>query len=105
MSDPYSTGPDTALDERTEEQTETPRMYRVLLHNDHYTTMDFVVEILRTVFRKTADEAVRIMLDVHHNEVGVCGSFPREIAETKLSKVHELANQHEYPLKATMEED
>jgi ATP-dependent Clp protease adaptor protein ClpS len=75
----------------------------VLLHNDHYTTMEFVVEVLTGIFHKTADEAVRIMLDVHHNEIGQCGVFPHEVAETKVAAVHVAAEAQGYPLRCSME--
>jgi ATP-dependent Clp protease adaptor protein ClpS len=87
-----------------EEELEEPPMYKVLLHNDDYTTMDFVVEILKTVFHKSEEEATRIMLHVHYNGIGVCGVYPAEIAETKVEIVHSLARQHGFPLRCSMEE-
>ena len=78
-------------------------MYRVLLHNDHYTAMDFVVYILETVFRKPGDEAVRIMLNVHETGIGVAGVYTAEIAEAKVATVHRQARQQGYPLKCSME--
>jgi ATP-dependent Clp protease adaptor protein ClpS len=84
---------------------EEPPMYRVLLLNDDYTTMDFVVEVLRHVFRKSEEEATRIMLNVHNQGVGVCGYFPMEIAETKVDQVDSLARERGFPLKCTMERD
>ncbi len=87
----------------TQHKTDLPRMYRVLLHNDNYTTMDFVVMILVRVFRKPEAEAVRIMLDVHQKGIGVVGVFPREIAETKVNQVIRLAREAQYPLLCTME--
>ncbi len=91
----------------TEEKTglEHPKHYKVLLHNDNYTPMDFVVDLLITIFGKDRFSAMQVMLNVHNLGHGVCGVYTYEIAETKLAKVHELANQHEYPLKATMEEE
>jgi ATP-dependent Clp protease adaptor protein ClpS len=80
-----------------------PPRYKVLLHNDDYTTMEFVVLILEKVFHKSTAEATRIMLNVHNNGVGIAGVYPREIAETKVTVVLDLARKNEYPLKCTME--
>lgn len=88
---------------RREEKVKRPRMYRVLLHNDDYTTREFVVDVLRSVFRHSEAEAVRVMLHVHYNGVGVAGVFTREIAETKIATVERLAREHEYPLRLSME--
>ncbi len=82
-----------------------PSKYRVLLHNDDYTPMDFVVEILEKIFKKENPIATRIMLDVHQKGRGVCGVYPYDIAETKVHLVVENARTHSYPLKCTMEED
>lgn len=82
-----------------------PPLFRVLLLNDDYTTMEFVVEILRTVFNKSAEEATRIMLNVHHAGAGLCGVYTFEIAETKVDTVHTLAREHGFPLKSTMEKE
>jgi ATP-dependent Clp protease adaptor protein ClpS len=88
----------------TEEvDTEEPPMYRVILLNDDYTSMDFVVMVLENVFAKTASEAQEIMLSVHKAGSGVAGVFPREVAETKLALVHQHARAHEYPLRCIME--
>ena len=80
-----------------------PPMYKVLLHNDDYTSMEFVVSILIGVFRKTTPEATRIMLNVHEQGVGVAGVYTREICETKIEMVHSLARQKEFPLRCSME--
>ena len=81
-----------------------PPLYRVLLHNDNFTTMEFVVFVLQHVFRHDAGEATRVMLQVHTRGVGVAGVYTREVAETKVSKVTNLARAHEFPLLCTMEE-
>ncbi len=80
-------------------------MYKVLLHNDDYTTMEFVVDILVTVFGKSLEKATQIMLNVHHKGKGLCGIYPREIAETKVKTVHTLAARKGFPLKSTMEKE
>jgi ATP-dependent Clp protease adaptor protein ClpS len=92
------------LENKVEDELEEPPLYKVLLHNDDYTTMEFVVEILQRVFHKSPPEALRVMLLVHKDGVGVCGLFPAEIAETKVELVHHLAKKHGYPLKCSMEE-
>ena len=81
-----------------------PPKYRVLLHNDDYTTMEFVVQVLETVFNKTPSEAVQIMFNVHRTGIGVCGIYTFEVAETKVAMVHHLASRNNFPLKCTMEE-
>ena len=81
-----------------------PKMYKVLLHNDHYTTMEFVVWILRGTFRRSEAEATRIMLAIHKAGVGIAGVYSKEVAETKTNKVIELARQADYPLQCTFEE-
>lgn len=87
-----------------EEELEEPPMYKVLLHNDDYTTMEFVVEILQRVFNKSPGEATHIMLMVHRNGIGVCGIYTAELAETKVELVHHLARKNGFPLQCTMEE-
>jgi ATP-dependent Clp protease adaptor protein ClpS len=103
MAEPFSR-PGTAPGANVEEEVREPRKYKVLLHNDHYTTMDFVVLVLMTVFNKSESEANAIMLRVHHNGVGVCGIFTAEVAETKVSRVTQLARDAGFPLKCSMEE-
>ena len=82
-----------------------PSLYKVLLHNDDYTSMEFVVEILQHVFRKQFEEATMIMLNVHRSGIGICGMFTHEIAETKVDLVHNLAQERGFPLKCTMEKE
>lgn len=84
--------------------TKKPRMYKVFLLNDDYTTMDFVVDVLIEIFGKTYSEAVEIMLLVHKNGKGLCGIYTYEIAETKISQVRKRARENEFPLRAVMEE-
>ncbi len=80
-----------------------PPMYRVLLHNDDYTTRDFVVFVLQHLFNKSETDAVQIMLHVHHNGIGVAGVFTREVAEMKMKRTLELAREQEFPLLVTIE--
>jgi len=87
------------------QEVRKPPLYKVLLHNDDFTTMDFVVFVLRTVFHLSEEDSVRIMLNVHHQGVGVAGVYTYEVAETKVSKVESLAREHEHPLLCTMEEE
>jgi ATP-dependent Clp protease adaptor protein ClpS len=82
-----------------------PPRYKVLLHNDDYTTMDFVVMILETIFHKDTVEATAIMQNVHNQGVGIAGVYTREIGETKISQVHRLAKKNQYPLKCSLEKD
>jgi ATP-dependent Clp protease adaptor protein ClpS len=96
---------DTGLAERARSKTQRPRLFKVLLHNDDYTTMQFVVDILESVFHKSPAEAHRVMMSVHTRGHGVCGAYPHEIAETKVTHVHERAREHGFPLRASMEED
>lgn len=88
----------------TEKKLKKPPLYKVLLHNDDYTTKEFVVQVLQYVFHKEQTEAVQIMLHVHRNGIGVAGVYTYEVADTKVSLVESLARQYEYPLKCTMEE-
>ncbi len=93
---------ESAVDSKAE--LEEPRMFRVILHNDHYTTMDFVVELLTGVFHKPGAEATRIMLDVHKKGIGIVGVYPLDIAATKVAQVDILAKQRQFPLKCSYEE-
>ena len=81
-----------------------PPLYKVLLLNDDYTPMEFVVQVLETFFRMSREKATQIMLHVHTRGVGVCGVFTRDIAETKVSQVNEYSRRHQHPLMCTMEE-
>jgi ATP-dependent Clp protease adaptor protein ClpS len=85
--------------------TQKPSMYKVLLLNDDYTPMEFVVHILERFFNKARDEAVQIMLHVHRHGVGICGVFTYEIAETKVAQVIEFSRRHQHPLQCTMEKE
>ncbi len=101
----------TSTDSRTKSDTASrtkagrPPMYKVLLHNDDYTSMEFVVEILATVFGKSLEKATQIMLNVHNKGKAVCGIYPRQIAETKVETVHSLAAGKGFPLKSSMEKE
>lgn len=88
---------------KTAPKLRPPSMYKVLIHNDDYTTMEFVVHILETVFHKSTEEATKIMLKVHQEGTGLCGIYTHEIAETKVATVHQTAQQYEFPLRSTME--
>lgn len=92
------------IEEKISDTLGEPRRYKVLLHNDDYTTMDFVVEVLKKVFHKNEKEAYAIMMTVHTKGVGVCGVYPRQIAETKVFLVRQMARSRGFPLKCTMEE-
>lgn len=94
---------ETVVKERR--QTRKPPLYRVFLLNDDYTTMDFVVQVLETVFHKSAVEATRIMLFVHKQGRGLAGVYERQIAEAKMTEVHEQARVQGFPLKCTMEKE
>jgi ATP-dependent Clp protease adaptor protein ClpS len=93
----------TRTETETERKLKKPPLYKVLLHNDDYTTREFVVEILRAVFHKPEPDAVRIMLHVHQNGVGVAGVYTFEVAEMKVRQVESLAREHEFPLMLSIE--
>jgi ATP-dependent Clp protease adaptor protein ClpS len=101
------TGPDRQTSgevlERTRQETKKPELYKVLLLNDDYTTMDFVVDVLESVFHKQPAEAHRIMMMVHTQGKGLCGVYPFEVAETKVAAVIERARANGFPLLASME--
>jgi ATP-dependent Clp protease adaptor protein ClpS len=89
--------------ERTRQETKKPEMFKVLLINDDYTTMEFVVEVLESIFHKQPAEAYRIMMMVHTQGKGLCGVYPHEVAETKVTTVIDRARQNGFPLLAAME--
>lgn len=86
-------------------ELEEPKMFKVLLHNDDYTSMDFVVDILMSIFHKNVLEAEKIMIQIHEKGIGICGVYSYEIAQTKVQQVRQKAKQNEFPLLATVEED
>jgi ATP-dependent Clp protease adaptor protein ClpS len=102
-------GPDRDSDEavitgtQTRRKVERPKLYKVLLHNDDYTTREFVVWILRLVFQRSEGESVQIMLHVHNNGVGVAGVYPFDVAEAKVLRATAIAEENDYPLLTTME--
>ena len=91
--------------EKTRERTQRPELYRVILHNDDYTSMEFVVAVLEGIFGKSPAEAYRVMMHVHQSGVGVAGVYTHEVAETKVVEVRELAREAGYPLRASLEEE
>ena len=99
------TGGETGVATRTRVQTKKPSLYRVLILNDDYTPMEFVVFVIERFFNKSREEATRIMLHVHQHGVGVCGVFTYEVAETKVAQVVDLARRNEHPLQCTMEKE
>jgi ATP-dependent Clp protease adaptor protein ClpS len=101
----YAPQHDEAVKPESKRKLKKPPLFKVLLHNDNYTTMDFVVLVLMEVFNHSEITAIRIMLQVHNQGVGVAGVYTHEIAETKITKVAGLAREFEYPLLCTMEED
>jgi len=94
----------TKTDQKSRARQAKPPLFKVLMHNDDYTTMEFVVKVLETVFRRSSVEANRIMINVHMRGVGVCGTYPFEVAETKAVRVHSLAREEGFPLKCSLEE-
>ncbi len=89
--------------DREDMEYKEPPMYKVLLHNDNYTTMEFVISVLENVFKKTTEEATKIMFNVHEQGIGIAGIYTYEIGETKVAIVHELARKNEFPLRCSME--
>lgn len=101
--DDDDTSPGTIVVSKPKSDTRTPSLYRVILMNDDYTPMDFVIHILQKFFRKDIPEATQIMLQVHKQGAGICGVFTFEIAETKVYQVNQYSRQNRHPLKCTME--
>ena len=97
--------PGTAVISKTKPQTKRPSLYRVLILNDDYTPMEFVVYVLEEIFNKSREDATQIMLHVHQNGVGLCGVFTYEVAETKVARVVEASRRNQHPLQCTMEKD
>ena len=106
MSDQRRDTEDTGVitETRTRPKLKKPKLFKVLLHNDDYTTMEFVVFVLMSVFHRSETDAVQIMLHVHKNGIGVAGVYTYEVAETRIGQVEALARQHEFPLRSSMEE-
>jgi ATP-dependent Clp protease adaptor protein ClpS len=97
-------GPVVVTERQTERKLKKPKMFKVLLHNDDYTTMEFVVYVLQSIFHRSETDAVQIMLHVHRNGMGVAGVYTFEVAETRVRQVEALARRNEYPLRASFEE-
>jgi ATP-dependent Clp protease adaptor protein ClpS len=91
------------IDPQSDQRVELPRMWRVLLHNDDYTTQDFVVWVLETIFHKDRGEAFDIMMNVHRTGMGIAGVYTHDVAATKVKTTRQLAEEHEFPLLVTME--
>jgi ATP-dependent Clp protease adaptor protein ClpS len=111
MSDPRQPGGPSAptrerdVATRVREKVERPPRFKVILYNDDYTPKDFVVALLEQVFRKSPAEATQLMLQIHHGGLGIAGVYVLEVAETKVATVHELAEEHGYPLRAGVEKE
>ncbi len=101
--DDHRSGTGTAIVTKTKPRTKRPNLYRVLLLNDDYTPMEFVVHVLERFFNKSREDATRIMLHVHNTGVGECGVFTYEVAETKVTQVMDFARKHQHPLQCVME--
>jgi len=99
------TGTGTGVVLKTKPKTKKPSLYTVLMLNDDYTPMEFVVHVLERFFQKSREEATRIMLHVHHRGVGICGIFTYEVAETKVTQVMDFARQNQHPLQCTLEKE
>src|SRR5262252_9227230 len=105
MANPPQDDLDRGVITESEKKVKQPPLYRVLLHNDDYTTMEFVVHVLQSIFNHEEAEATQIMLHVHRKGIGVAGVYTKEVAETKVEQTHALAREHEYPLRCSIEEN
>lgn len=105
MSNSNKNLPEGGLDLADETATEEPKLYRVLMHNDDYTPMDFVIFVLKKFFSKNEKDAYEIMLDVHHKGVGLAGIYSFEVAETKVMQVNQFSKSQQHPLKTSFEEE
>lgn len=103
MAPKFGQDEEVVTESQTREEVARPRLYKVLIHNDNYTTREFVVDVLKTIFHHSETDATRIMLFVHHQGVGTAGVYPFEIAETKARRTEQLARSHEFPLRLTLE--
>ncbi|GAB4131528.1 MAG: ATP-dependent Clp protease adapter ClpS [Rhodothalassiaceae bacterium] len=97
--------PNTGLLTRTKPRTKKPSMYKVLMLNDDFTPMEFVIHVLKRFFRMSTEQATRVMLHVHQKGVGLCGVFTFEVAETKVNQVVDYARKHQHPLQCTLEKE
>jgi ATP-dependent Clp protease adaptor protein ClpS len=102
---PGANGPSTSVITKVKPKTKRPNLYRVLILNDDYTPMEFVVDVLEHIFQKNRDEATKIMLHVHQKGVGVCGVYTYEIAETKVTQTVDYARKNQHPLQCTLEKE
>lgn len=103
MAHEFEDDANVVTETKSDDKVKRPRLFRVLVHNDDYTTREFVVFVLERVFRLSEGDAVRVMMHVHNNGQGVAGVYTREVAETKVSTVERLANDNDYPLMLSME--
>ena len=103
MPDKHTSSPDFEREIKTLSRTQKPRLYKVIMHNDNYTTMDFVVLVLMKIFRKSEQEAQNLMLQVHRVGYAQCGVFTYDVALTKINEVHQMAKENEFPLRCTCE--
>jgi ATP-dependent Clp protease adaptor protein ClpS len=98
-------GEKTTLKEKVNIKVQKPKLYKVIMHNDDYTTMEFVVEVLIGIFNKGASEATKVMLDVHKKGAGIAGIYPYDIAMTKVNQAHIVAREKGFPLKLSLKEE